>query len=57
MEARIRTIRLVSSGQVPEVADIWESDAVVMGSDVGTGHLSGCTNPFSYVFSDSTGKR
>ena len=55
VEARIRTIRLVSSGQVPEVADIWESDVVILGSDLFTGYVRACTSPFSYVLSDSTG--
>ena len=55
VEARIRTIRLVSSGQVPEVADIRESDVVVLGSDLFTGYVRACTAEFSYVLSDSTG--
>jgi hypothetical protein len=55
VEARIRTVRLVSSGQVPQVADIFESFVTLRGSESGTGYLSGCTGPFSYVFSDSTG--
>ena len=41
--------------QVPEVADIWESDVVVLGSDLFTGYVRACTAPFSYVLSDSTG--
>jgi len=55
VEARIRTIRLVSSGQVPGVADIFESFVTLLGSDLLTGYQGVCTNPFSYVLSDSTG--
>lgn len=51
VEARIRTIRLVSSGQQPQIADIWESDVV----DLIPGYDRLCTDTFSYVFSDTAG--